>query len=99
MSTGMQYGIAIPHGKSVGVESLKAAVGIKKEGVEFASLDGELCRIFIMVISPKHTTGPHIQFLSSISAILNSDEARDTILNSRSREDLLKNLKTFSVNK
>jgi len=99
MSTGMQHGIAIPHGKSTGVESLKAAVGIKKDGIEFASLDGELCRIFIMVVSPKNTTGPHIQFLSSISAILNSTKARDRILNSSSRDDLLNNLKTFSVNK
>ena len=99
MSTGMQYGIAIPHGKSTGVQSLHAAVGIKKEGIEFASLDGELSKIFIMVISPKHTSGPHIQFLSSISAILNSEEARQNILNSSSAEDLLGKIRKYSIRK
>jgi Kef-type K+ transport system membrane component KefB/mannitol/fructose-specific phosphotransferase system IIA component (Ntr-type) len=99
MSTGMQYGIAIPHGKSLGVDTLRAAVGIKKEGIEFESIDGELCRLFIMVLSPKQNAGPHIQFLSSISAILNSEEAREKILQSSSKEQLLKNLKTYSVRK
>lgn len=99
MSTGMQYGIAIPHGKSLGVETLVAAVGIKKEGIEFESIDKQLCKIFIMVLSPKQSSGPHIQFLSSISAILNSEEAREAILKSSSKERLLENLKTYSVRK
>ncbi len=96
MSTGMQHGIAIPHGKSPGVDSLKAAVGIKKEGVEFESIDGEPCTIFIMVVSPKNSTGPHIQFLSSISAILNSEEARKSILESDTDKKLLYNLRYYS---
>jgi len=99
MSTGMQFGIALPHGKSTGVKSLQAVVGLKKAGIDFSSLDGELCKIFIMVISPKHSSGPHIQFLSSISAILNSEEARVQILNSVSNEDLLKKLRKYSVKK
>ena len=99
MSTGMQYGIAIPHGKSTGVHNLQAVVGIKKEGIEFSSIDGELCTIFIMVVSPKHSTGPHLQFLSSISAILNSSEARNVILSSSSKEKLLENLKLYSTRK
>lgn len=97
MSTGMQHGIALPHGKSTGVDSLKAAVGIHKKGIDFESIDGQMSNIFIMVVSPKHTTGPHIQFLSSISAILNSKEARDVIGSSETKEDLLENLKKYSV--
>lgn len=99
MSTGMQYGIALPHGKSTGVRSLIAAVGLKKDGIDFGSLDGEPSRIFIMIISPKNSSGPHIQFISSISAILNSEEARSSILKSVSKKNLLENLKTYSVKK
>lgn len=99
MSTGMQYGIAIPHGKTTGVTSLKAVVGIKKGGIDFGSIDGELSKLFIMVLSPKQKAGPHIQFLSSISAILNSEEAREKILKSSTKEQLLENLKNYSVKK
>ena len=41
MSTGMQNGIAIPHGKTDRVDNLVAAVALKKSGVDFGSLDGQ----------------------------------------------------------
>jgi len=80
MSTGMQKGIAIPHGKSEGVKELVVAIGIKREGVDFQSLDGEPSKIFIITLSPKNNTGPHIQFLSSVSAILNKPNIVEEIL-------------------
>lgn len=80
MSTGMENGIAIPHGKTDAVEELLAAVGITKEPVDFKSLDGKPCRIFIMTLSPSHRTGPHIQFLSEISQLLRSEEKRNKLL-------------------
>ncbi len=84
MSTGMQRGIAIPHGKSDGVDDLVVAVGLKRQGVDFQSLDGEDSKIFIMTISPKQAVGPHIQFLSSVSAILNKESIIEEILDCRS---------------
>ena len=80
MSTGMEYGIAIPHGKTDAVEELVACVGISKKPVDFNSLDGKPCRIFIMTISPSHRTGPHIQFLSEISQLLRSEAKRKKLL-------------------
>lgn len=80
MSTGMENGIAIPHGKTDAVEELLACVGITKNAVDFNSLDGKPCRIFIMTISPSHRTGPHIQFLSEISSLLRSETKRKKLL-------------------
>ena len=42
MSTGMQNGIAIPHGKTDSVDCLVAALGIKRAGVDFGALDVQL---------------------------------------------------------
>lgn len=89
MSTGMQNGIAIPHGKSDTVENLVVAVGIKKEGVEFDSLDGHPCVFFIMTLSPANRTGPHIQFLAEISRQLNDPAVRDLILNAPTKESVI----------
>lgn len=90
MSTGMQKGIAIPHGKSDSVDSLVAAIGIKKEGIDFKSLDGEPSRIFVMTLSPVNRTGPHIQFLAEISRLLNDDAAREQLLQAESEEEVLR---------
>lgn len=80
MSTGMQHGIAIPHGKTDSVDKLVTALALKKEGVDFGSMDGKPSQIFIMTISSISRTGPHIQFLSEISQVLNDPEKRAALL-------------------
>lgn len=92
MSTGVQHGVAIPHGKSEVVEDLVAAVALKKDGVDFGSLDGEPSRIFVMTISSVLRTGPHLQFLAEISKVLNIPSVRLSILAATSTEELLQHL-------
>ncbi len=89
MSTGMQNGIAIPHGKTDTVESLAVAIGLKKEGLDFKSLDGKPSIIFIMTISPVNRTGPHIQFLAEISRQLNEPETRKRVLDASSPDQII----------
>ncbi len=89
MSTGMQHGIAIPHGKTDSVEKLVTAMALKKEGVDFGSMDGKPSTIFIMTISSISRTGPHIQFLSEISQVLNDPDKRDRILQCNSPAEVL----------
>jgi PTS system nitrogen regulatory IIA component len=90
MSTGMKHGIAIPHGKSATIHDLVACIGLSDNPVDFDSLDGEPCRIFIMTLSPLEKTGPHLQFLAEISLLFKSSEKRAEILNSTSSDDILK---------
>ena len=89
MSTGMQSGVAIPHGKTDSVDALVAAVGLKKEGLDFDSMDGEPSKIFILTVTPANRTGPHIQFLAEISRLLNDESVRKRILNAGSDMELL----------
>jgi fructose-specific phosphotransferase system IIA component len=89
LSTGMENGIAIPHGKTEAVEELVAAVGITRAPVDFEALDGKPCRIFIMTISPSRKTGPHIQFLSEISQLLRSEQKRRVLLDAPDAAALL----------
>jgi PTS system nitrogen regulatory IIA component len=89
MSTGMKHGIAIPHGKTASVEDLVACIGVSDNPVDFDSLDGEPCRIFIMTLSTLEKTGPHLQFLAEISLLFKSSEKRNEILHASSAEDVL----------
>jgi fructose-specific phosphotransferase system IIA component len=89
MSTGMQHGVALPHGRCDAVTTLTVAVGIVPQGIEFESLDGQPTNIVFLVVSPKENPGPHLQVLAGIAGIVNSDEARSAILHIPSRADLL----------
>ena len=80
MSTGMQNGVAIPHGKTDAVKSLVAAICLNKAGVDFDAMDGEPCTIFIMTISPLKRRGPHMQFLAEVSRLIGQPSEREKLL-------------------
>ena len=86
MNTGMEHGIALPHAKTDGVDDLLVAVGIKKEGVDFGSVDGERSRIFIMMISPRKASVPYLEFLAAVGSVLNDETTRESVINAHTAE-------------
>lgn len=89
MSTGMQHGVAIPHGRSDAVREVAIAVGFVHEGVDFQALDEEPTRIVFLVASPRENPGPHLQILAGIAGIVNSEEAREDLLAITSRAGVI----------
>jgi len=89
MSTGMQHGIAIPHGKTDTVNEVVAAVGIRESGIDFDSIDKIPATIFILTVSPKDRSGPHIRFLAEISRLLDNNGVRNRIMNARTDEEII----------
>ncbi len=94
MSTGMQHGIALPHAKTDGAKTLAVAVGLKKEGVDFDSIDGEPSKLFIMIVSPKKASGPHIQFLAAVGAVLKNADVREKLIEAQSPAEVIALLRT-----
>jgi len=90
MSTGIQAGVAIPHGKCDDVPELVAAIALSKEGKDFKSLDGKPSQIFVMTLSPSKKSGPHVQFLAEISRLLTKADVREGILKASTKEEVLK---------
>ena len=80
MSTGIGHGIAIPHGKSEYVKELGGVLGIKGDGVEFDSLDGQPTFIFFLLVSPMDVSGPHIKALARISRLLKEEGFRKELI-------------------
>ncbi|MDR0502757.1 MAG: cation:proton antiporter [Treponema sp.] len=88
MSTGMNNGIALPHAKTDGIAYTAVAVGIKKEGAYFESMDGKPSRLFILVVSPKKSIGSmHVQFLAAVGAILRDEAVLEAVINSATPHD------------
>jgi Kef-type K+ transport system membrane component KefB/mannitol/fructose-specific phosphotransferase system IIA component (Ntr-type) len=87
LSTGMQFGIAIPHGRTDAVKRLVCAIGVKRDGCDFDSIDGQPTRIVVLTLSPKHLTAPHMQFMAMISQALD-EEGRARILRADNAAEL-----------
>ncbi len=89
MSTGIGSGVAIPHGKSRGIEKLCAALGIVKEGADFDSIDKKPVQIFVLLASPEGPPGPHIKALSRVSRMLNKSQFREKLLQCKTPEEVV----------
>ena len=71
-STGLQDGIAVPHGKTAAVSSLKLAIGIAPEGIDFDSLDGQPTKLFFLLVAAPEQSGPHVEALAEIAKLARS---------------------------
>ena len=78
-TTGIGYGLAIPHGKSEGCKKLVIAAGKPATPVDFQSLDGRPVTFVVLLVSPPDQTGPHIKALAKISRLMNMEEVRAAV--------------------
>jgi mannitol/fructose-specific phosphotransferase system IIA component (Ntr-type) len=63
LSTGIGYGVAIPHGKSSAVRELAMAAGRAGGPKELDALHGQPARLFLLLVGPETAAGPHIKAL------------------------------------
>lgn len=82
-STGIGEGVAIPHGKVSGLNSLVAAFGVSKPGVDFNSIDGKPTHLFFALLAPENSAGIHLKALARISRIFKSPAFRNSILEAK----------------
>ena len=88
-STGLEEGIAIPHGKSSSVKIPTVAFGLSKEGIEYDSLDGEPSKLFFMIAAPADATDSHIETLSQLTSLLLDDDIREQLLKVKTEQEVL----------
>ena len=87
MSTGMEFGVALPHGKTDGTADTTVAIGIKKAGINFDSMDGQPSRLFVLIVSPRKACGLHVQFLASVGALLGHESLRESVINAATPQE------------
>ncbi|MCD6533589.1 MAG: PTS sugar transporter subunit IIA [Deltaproteobacteria bacterium] len=80
-STGIGNGIAIPHGKMAELEKIIVLFARSREGVEFASVDGQPAHLFFLLLAPENSAGTHLKILAQISRMLKNREFCDKLLN------------------
>lgn len=88
-STGLEEGIAIPHGKSSSVKIPTVAFGLSKDGIDYDSLDGEPSKLFFMIAAPADATDSHIETLSQLTSLLLDDDIREQLLKVKTEQEVL----------
>ena len=87
-STGIGYGIAVPHTKHPSVERLVGTVAISSGGIDFESLDGEKVYLFFLLVSPLDRPSEHLRALEHITRQLRDETFCRFLKQSKTREDI-----------
>jgi mannitol/fructose-specific phosphotransferase system IIA component (Ntr-type) len=76
MSTGIGFGIAIPHASCDAVSEVVACFGRSNEGIDFESLDGKPVHFIVLFLVPKDQFQTHLRTLAAIAKFLNDPAVR-----------------------
>ena len=80
-STGLGYGVAIPHGRIKGLKSPLAAVFLLAEPIGFDAPDEKPVNLMIFLLVPEASTQKHLEILSEIAEMLSDAVLRDKLKN------------------
>ena len=88
MSTGIGFGIAIPHASSDRVGEVVAAFGRSVKGIEFDSLDNAPVKYIVLFVVPKDQFQTHLRTLAAIAKFLNDRATREKLGAAASAEEI-----------
>jgi PTS system fructose-specific IIC component/PTS system nitrogen regulatory IIA component len=74
MSTGIQKGIAIPHGTTNAVDTVRGVLGISQNGIDYDALDGEPVYLMFMLIAPEKDSEKHLRVLQRLAQLLGNPQ-------------------------
>src|ERR1700720_1405949 len=89
MSTGIGFGIAIPHASSDRLDEVVASFGRSTNGIEFDALDNAPVKFVVLFIVPKNQFQTHLRTLASIAKFLNDRGTREKLAGAKSTEEIL----------
>jgi mannitol/fructose-specific phosphotransferase system IIA component (Ntr-type) len=78
-STGIGFGVAIPHARSPGVPELSVVCGVSHAPVPYDSIDGEPVRLFFLIVGPTGSAGLHVKALSRIASLVRHESVRQRL--------------------
>jgi len=79
-STGLGYGVAIPHGRLKNLKETLCAFVRTHSPVPFESPDGQPVRLVLALLVPEHATEQHLELLSELAQMFSDHGLRERLL-------------------
>jgi mannitol/fructose-specific phosphotransferase system IIA component (Ntr-type) len=96
-STGLKYGLAVPHGSVDCVGEIVAALGTSAAGIPFESADGQPARLVILLVLPKGKFQHHVRTLAAVSRLATRPELREKVLAASTAEELAASIHALNI--
>ena len=88
MSTGIGFGVGIPHASTELVDEVVGAFGRSHQGINFDSLDNQPVNLVMLFLVPQGQFQKHLQTLANIAKTLHDSEFRGALCEAESAADM-----------
>jgi PTS system nitrogen regulatory IIA component len=85
-STGFGNGVAIPHGKVTGLNSIFALVARLAEPIDYKAIDGQPVDLVFLLLSPPDAGAEHLKALAAVSRVVRHGPTLEKLRGARSRD-------------
>ena len=99
MSTGIGFGIGIPHASTDQIHEVTGAFGRSKAGVNFDALDNQPVTLVMLFLVPQGQFQKHLHTLANIAKLLHSKEFRQSLEQAPDAETMFKIITSFGGKK
>lgn len=90
VSTGIGFGVAIPHAKLKQADRFMIAIGVHRgEGVEWNALDGRPVRLIFLIGGPEDKPTEYLKILSQLTQLIKNDSLRKQLLQAQTAEEVI----------
>ena len=87
-TTGIGFGVAIPHEKSAAVTVPALAFGRSHEGIQYDSMDGKPVHLMFLIAVPETSNDEHLRILSKLSRKLMHEDVRQKLMTATNVEEI-----------
>ena len=89
MSTGIGFGIGIPHASTDLIDNVTGAFGRSKDGVNFDALDNQPVNLVMLFLVPQGQFQKHLHTLANIAKRLHNPEFRKLLEDASDEDEML----------
>ncbi|MCX8108505.1 MAG: PTS sugar transporter subunit IIA [Verrucomicrobiae bacterium] len=97
MSTGIGYGIGIPHASTDLIQDVIGALGRSQKGIDFDALDNQPVTLVMLFLVPQGQFQKHLHTLAEIAKLLHRREFRQALEEAPDAESMFKIIKQNST--
>jgi len=90
MSTGIGFGIGIPHASTDLISEVVGALGRSKRGVNFDALDNQPVHLFMLFLFPQGQFQKHLHTLANIAKLLHKADFRQALEQAPEADSMLR---------
>jgi mannitol/fructose-specific phosphotransferase system IIA component (Ntr-type) len=99
MSTGIGFGIGIPHASTDLIQEVVGALGRSRKGIDFDALDNQPVNLVVLFLVPQGQFQKHLHTLASIAKLLHVKEFRQELEQASDATGMFEIIKKYSAPK